>query len=125
VKGSQGEIEIKTMNSDVILEEVSGPIVAKSTSGDITVKFANLNQEKPSSIVNTSGFIDVTMPAGAKSNMKLRSISGEIYSDLDLEMPNSGNFKHTYGANIDGKVNGGGVDIDLHAISGNIYLRKK
>ena len=124
VKGIQGEIEVKTTTSDIVLEGVSGPVVAKTTSGDITVKFVNPNQDKPSSIVNTSGFIDVTMPAGSKANLKLRTISGEIYSDLDLQTPDS-DFKHHYGSNIDGRLNGGGVEIDLHAISGNIYLRKK
>lgn len=124
VKGSMGQIEIKTSNSDIVLEEISGPVVAKTTSGDITVSFANMNTEKPTSIVNTSGFIDITMPAAAKANLKLRSISGEIYSDLDLKLPNS-EFKNHYSSNFDGTLNGGGVEIDLHAISGNIYLRKK
>lgn len=124
VKGSTGEIEIKTSNSDIILEEISGPVVAKTTSGDITVSFANMNMEKPTSIVNTSGFIDVTMSASAKANLKLRSITGEIYSDLDLKVPDS-EFKNHYSSNFDGMLNGGGVEIDLHAISGDIYLRKK
>lgn len=124
VKGSMGEIEIKTTNSDMILEDISGPVVAKTTSGDITVTFASMNTEKPTSIVNTSGFIDVSMPAAAKANMKLRSISGEIFSDLDLKIPDS-EFKNHYSSNFNSKLNGGGVEIDLHAISGNIYLRKK
>lgn len=124
VKGSQGEIEIKTTISDIILEEVSGPVVANTTSGDITVKFAALTQEKPTSIVNTSGFIDITMATNVKADFNLKSISGEIFSDLDLEMPANG-FKNNYSSNVEGKLNGGGVEINLHAISGNIYLRKK
>lgn len=124
IKGSQGEIEIKTTTSDLVLEAVSGPVIAKTTSGDITVSFAGLNTTNPTSIVNTSGFIDVTMPASAKADMKLRSISGEIYSDLDLDLPDS-EFKNTYTSKFEGTLNGGGVEISLHAISGDIYLRKE
>jgi hypothetical protein len=124
VKGSMGEIEIKTTNSDMVLEDISGPVIAKTTSGDITVTFAGMNNDKPTSIVNTSGFIDVSLPAAAKANMKLRSISGEIYSDLDLDLPDT-EFKNRYSSNFNGTLNGGGVEIDLHAISGNIYLRRK
>lgn len=124
VKGSMGEIEIKTTNSDMVLEDIGGPVVAKSTSGDITITFAGLNGDKPTSIVNTSGFIDVSLPSSAKANMKLRSISGEIFSDLDLKFPDT-EFKNHYSSNFNGTFNGGGVEIDLHAISGNIYLRKK
>ncbi|PHN06621.1 DUF4097 family beta strand repeat-containing protein [Flavilitoribacter nigricans] len=124
IKGSMGEIEIKTTNSDIVLEDISGPVVAKTTSGDITVTFANMNGDKPTSIVNTSGFIDVTMPTSIKADLKLRSISGEIFSDLDLEFPDT-EFKNRYSSNFDGKLNGGGAEIDLRAISGNIYLRKK
>lgn len=124
IRGSMGEIEIKTTNSDIVLEEVSGPIVAKTTSGDITVSFSNLQMDKPSSIVNTSGFIDVTLAASAKATMKLKSISGEIFSDLDLDFPDS-KFKNRYSSNFEGTINGGGAEISLHAISGNVYLRKK
>jgi DUF4097 and DUF4098 domain-containing protein YvlB len=124
IRGCQGEIEILTTNSDMVLENVSGPIVAKSTSGDITIKYGALNTDKPTSIVNTSGFIDVSFAASAKASLKLRSISGEIYSDLDLKVPNS-DFKQKYSNKIDGDLNGGGVEVSLHAISGNIYLRKQ
>lgn len=124
IKGSQGEIEIETTNSDVVLEDVSGPVVAKSTSGNINISFSSLNPDKPSSIVNTSGFIDITLANSSKATFKIRSISGEIFSDLDLKMPNS-EFKNHYSSNFTGLLNGGGTEISLHAISGNIYLRKK
>lgn len=124
VRSCQGEIEIVTTNSDMKLENVSGPIIAKSTSGDITVKYGSLNTEKPTSIVATSGFIDVSFSASAKASLKLKTITGDIYSDLDLAIPNS-EFKQTYSSNISGDLNGGGVEISLHAISGDIYLRKQ
>ena len=45
-KNLNGEIEVNTNGSDLTFEEVSGPIVASSTSGDIVVVFSQLNTEK-------------------------------------------------------------------------------
>ena len=120
-----GEIEIASNGADILLDAVSGPVVASTTSGDIDVIFAGLNQEMPSSISNVSGHIDVQVPATAKASFDLSSVSGEIYTNLDLLMPEEKEGLHRVGGRkVQGTYNGGGVEISLRAISDNIYLRK-
>lgn len=123
VSGTKGEIEIKSLGSDILLENVSGPVVANTTSGDITVVFSQVSQAGPTIISNISGFIDVTMPASTKANFKLESISGDIYTDFDLSKKDG--MTRVGGSNIKASINGGGVEITLKAISDDIYLRKK
>lgn len=123
VVGMKGEIEIQSTGSDIELRDVTGPIVANTTSGDITVVFSQVSQAGPTSISNTSGFIDVTMPANSKANLQLSSISGDIYTDMDLK--SDGNMKQVGGSSIKAAINGGGVEVSLRAISDDIYLRKK
>ncbi len=123
ISGVKGEIEIQSTGSDIELKDITGPIVANTTSGDITVVFSQLSQEGPTSISNTSGFIDVTMPANAKANLELSSISGDIYTDMDLKS-NDG-MKQVGGSSIKAAINGGGVEVSLRTISDDIYLRKK
>lgn len=123
ISGMKGEIEIQSLGSDIILKDVTGPIVANTTSGDITVLFSQLSQAGPTSISNISGFIDVTMPANSKANLKLSSISGDIYTDMELNT--NGDMKQIGGSNIKAAINGGGVEVTLSAISDDIYLRKK
>ena len=127
VSNTEGDIEIKTNNGDIKLNNVTGPIVANTTSGEIDVVFSALNQEKPTAISTISGEIDVTLPASAKANLHLRSINGEMYTDFDLGMKSSkdGLSKVGGGNNIEGAINGGGVEIQLKTISSNIYIRKQ
>ncbi len=125
VSNHNGEIEVQGTGSDIRLLNISGPVVANTTSGDIEVVFTRLNQEQPSSISNVSGFIDVTLPADTKATLNLATISGEVYTNLDIDTGSQGEMKRLGGSKIDGTLNGGGVEISLRAISDNIYLRKK
>lgn len=127
ISNVEGDLEIKTNNGKIELLNVTGPVVANSTAGDIKVVYSNVSQEKPTSISVISGTIDVTMPATAKSNLSLRSITGEMYTDFDLGMKSSkdGLSRVGGGHNIEATTNGGGVEIQLKSISSNIYLRKQ
>lgn len=119
-----GEIELQCKGSDIMLKDVTGPVVASTTSGDITIVFSKVNQSQPISISNVSGFIDVTLPASTKANLVLSSVSGEIYTDLDLKVDQKDGMRRHGGSKIESKLNGGGVEINLRAISDDIYLRK-
>lgn len=126
VKDVRGEIEIKAKGSDIQLANISGPIVASTVNGDIEVKYETVNQEAPSSISATNGFVDVSLPASTKADLKMKSYNGEIYTDLDIEMPGTKEgMQRLGGRSISGTLNGGGVEITLNAINSDIYLRKK
>lgn len=121
-----GDLEIKTNNADIKLNNVTGPIVANSISGRLTAVFSALNQSTPSSISLISGDLDITLPATAKATLSMKSISGEIYSDIDLNLKSGkdGMSRVGGGHNITGNMNGGGVNLQLNTISSNIYVRK-
>jgi DUF4097 and DUF4098 domain-containing protein YvlB len=123
VRSLKGEIEVKGFGADVTLEDVTGPVTANSTSGDIKVVFSQVSQAAPTTISNISGSIDVAIPAATKADLKLEAISGEIYTDLDIKMKDG--MKQIGGSRITSSLNGGGVEISLKAISDDIYLRKK
>ena len=127
VGNMEGDLEIKTNGSDIALSNVTGPVVANTTSGNVNVVFSNLSQSKPTAISSISGEIDVSLPATAKSDMKLRSINVEMYTDFDLSTKTSrdGMARVGGGSNIEGTTNGGGVEVTLNTISSNIYIRKK
>jgi DUF4097 and DUF4098 domain-containing protein YvlB len=125
MKDIEGEIEVSTKTSSIKIENVSGPVVANTTSGDITIIYSGLSPSKPSSISNISGFIDITVPASAKANFKLSTISGEIYSNVDISTTSKTDGMHHVGGNsISGTYNGGGSEINVNDISGDIFIRK-
>ena len=125
ISDTKGEIEVESKNSDVLLQNVSGPVVANTTSGNITVIFSQLSQQGPSHISNVSGFVDVSLPSATKANLKLNSISGDVYTDMDIDFGDKGELRRLGGREISGELNGGGVELSLKSISDNVYLRKK
>lgn len=127
MRNLQGEIEIKSKNGDMKLVNITGPVIASSTSGDMEITMDALSQVGPTSISLVSGFIDISMPADAQANFYLNSISGEIYTDLDISLGGEGedNMRRLGGGRkIEGTLNGGGVEVSLKTISGDIYLRR-
>jgi hypothetical protein len=122
-----GEVEIKLNNASATLTNISGPVVANATNGQLKIKFSQVNQKKPSAISSINGGVDITLPSNTKANFKLKSIQGEIYTDFDLnqkkdtksDLPRIGG-----GNNIDGQINGGGVDISINTINSDIFIRK-
>lgn len=127
LRNLQGEIEIKSKNGSMKLSNITGPVIASSTSGDMEITMDNLSQMGPTSISLVSGFIDISMPTNSEANLFLSSISGEIYTDLDIQLgeKNEGNMRRLGGGRkIEGTLNGGGVEVSLKTISGDIYLRK-
>jgi lia operon protein LiaG len=122
IQNMKNEIEIKNCQS-ITLKNVAGPLVLSTISGGIDVAFNNGNLDKPVSINSVSGDIDISLPAKTKADIKMKTISGTIYSDFDFQK-NDDKIKQVGGTNLKYQVNGGGVDINLVSISGNIYLRK-
>jgi DUF4097 and DUF4098 domain-containing protein YvlB len=122
VQNLEGSLEVAMKGASAKLLNVSGPVVANSVSGDITVRYSSM-QSQPSSISVVSGDLDVTMPSNAKANLSLRSVSGEIYTDFDLA-PNKGDLHRVGGQTITGNINGGGSGVSLKTVSGDIFVRK-
>lgn len=127
INNMDGDLEVRTNNATIDLNRVTGPVVANTISGEINVVYSGLGQEKPTAISTISGVIDVTLPPTAKSTLKLRTISGEVYTDFDLGVKHTkdGMTKVGGSSNVDGATNGGGVEMQLKTISGNIYIRKQ
>jgi hypothetical protein len=105
------------------LKNVTGPLVISTISGGVDVVFSEISKDKPISIASISGEVDVTLPAKATIDLEMSTINGNMYSDFDLAA-DSKNMKKVGGNSIRTQLNGGGTDLKLSVISGNIYLRK-
>ncbi len=119
-----GEIEAKSQVGDLEFINVTGPIVAHTLSSDLDVTFASLSSKTPTSLSSTSGDIDVTLPASVKGTFKMSTISGGVYTGVEFDFGEESNIRRVGGQNATGKLNGGGVEVTLKTISGDIYIRK-
>ncbi|MDD8027005.1 MAG: DUF4097 family beta strand repeat-containing protein [Acidobacteriota bacterium] len=136
VENVGGQIEIESANGGLKLTNVSGPVVAETTNGDIEVVFSRMPAGKPMSFVTFNGDVDVTLPADAKASFRIKSSMGEVFTDFDLAlkaMPaeaekstgrEGGKYRISLERAVIGSINGGGVEMSLQNYQGNIYIRK-
>ncbi|HLK27301.1 MAG TPA: DUF4097 family beta strand repeat-containing protein [Puia sp.] len=71
-----------------------------------------------------SGFIDISLNPETKAGLRMKTISGTMYSDFDFQSDKG--LRHRGGSAIETLLNGGGdKSIDLETISGDIFFRKQ
>lgn len=134
VDNVSGELEVNNVNGAIELTNVSGSAVANTVNGVVKASFKSVNADTPMAFSTLNGNVDVTFPANAKLNVKLKSDRGDMYSDFDIDVDktqskvNRTNQNGMYRVSIDdwvqGKINGGGREIMMKNMNGNIYIRK-
>ncbi len=97
------DLTIETINGNIELRGVTGPVHAKSISG----------------------FVDMNWPTTRGAAVALKTITGEVYSDLDIALTNKKKEHPMVGYELKGSVRGGGTEVSLESISNDIYLRKQ
>lgn len=98
--------------ADVKLETINANVEAEGLKGDNQIK-------------SISGFIDFSWPAQQEADLRLQSVTGELYTDLDFDILNKEEDPPMVGYELKGKKGGGGPLLELETISSNIYLRKQ
>jgi len=109
--------------SEVNLKNVTGPLVVSTVNGEVNVVFSEISKDKPISIASVNGPVDVTIPAKAGVDLEMSNVNGNMYSDFDLPQDNK-DMRRVGGNSIRTTLNGGGTELRLHSVNGNIYLRK-
>ncbi len=126
VRNSESEIESSTVHSGIRLENVTGPLNIKTVHGEIEADL-NAALKSPIRLTSTHGLVDVTLPVSTKANLSLGTSYGEILVDpaLKIEVEKTGDMVKYSSSKINGKLNGGGLEIELRSTHDNVYLRKK
>lgn len=134
VENVDGVLEITNVNGDIRLSNISGSAVANTVNGLLKANFKSVDTKSPMAFSTLNGNVDVTLPPTAKFDVKIKSDQGEIYSDFDVDVEKGvqqatktakdGMYKVSIEDWVKGKVNGGGSEIMMKNMNGNIFLRK-
>jgi DUF4097 and DUF4098 domain-containing protein YvlB len=137
VENVAGSIEVANVNGGISLARVAGPVVAQSVNGNVTAVLTRLDGKTPLSLVTLNGDVDITLPATARAEFRMKIINeGEIYSDFELALQNKsekkiednrghgGHYRVRIDKTVVGSINGGGQEITLQTFNGDILLRK-
>lgn len=136
VENVKSEMEIKNVNGKITLMNVGGSVVANTINGGLTVNLTSIDLKAPMAFSTLNGNVDVTFPPTFKGNMKLKSDRGDIFTDFDMAIEKSdspaetsksskpGMYKIEVGNWVTGKINGGGPEVLMKNMNGNILIRK-
>ena len=110
----------KTEINCVVYIPENTKLAVETINGNVTIS----GQTKEIKAKSISGFVDLSVSPQQAAEVKLNTITGTIYSDLDLGAKDN-NMKRVGGNVINSRINGGGTNsIHLETISGDIFFHK-
>jgi hypothetical protein len=134
VENVRGELEVNNVNDKITLTNISGSVVANTVNGDVNVTFKTIDPKAPMAFSTLNGDVNVTLPADTKANLKLKSDNGDVFSDFDIDIDKTpakidkttepGMYKIKKDDWVFGKINGGGPEIMMKNMQGDIYVKK-
>lgn len=133
VSGVRGDHEISNVNG-AIHARVAGSVVAHTINGEVKVTLSAVAPGKAMAFSSLNGDVDVTLPAGAKADLRMESENGEIYTDFDVATRQraapaqaerqGGRYKLTVERAVFGTINGGGPEMHFKTFNGDVHLRR-
>ncbi len=138
VTGVSGDLELSNTNGNVSATNVSGSVLAHSLNGKVVVSLDRITADKPMSFSTLNGDIDVTLPAGTRATLRLKSDNGEIFTDFEMRLNptasqptvdetrgKSGRYRGKMEKAMVGSINGGGPDMTFKTLNGNIFVHQR
>lgn len=132
VEDLEGELGLNNINGNIRMSNIAGTASASTINGNIIANFRRVAANVPMAFSSLNGKIDVSLPANAQFNAKLKTDNGDIYTDFDMPVNNPAS-KEEFDRNgrrimtdkwLYGKINGGGPELLFKNFNGNIYIRK-
>jgi hypothetical protein len=81
VNGVEGDLDINSMNGEVVLRDVASSAVVNTMNGEISASFKSA-PVKPVSLSSMNGEIEVALPSDTKANLRIRTHSGSIRTNF-------------------------------------------
>lgn len=99
----QAKLQVETISGNIDIQGASEAVAAKSISG----------------------FVDVSWPKAKGAKVAMKTVTGEVYTDVPIEFTGKRQKHPIVGYPLEGTVNGGGPEVRLESVSNDIYLRTK
>lgn len=132
-----GDLELENLNGSVNASNVSGSVLAHSLNGKINVAMSQVTPGKPLSFSTLNGNVDITLPADTKASVSMKTDNGAMYSDFEMKLnlnspplivedgrAKGGRYRVRTDNTTSGTINGGGSELTVKTLNGNIYIRK-
>lgn len=118
VRGVEGGGDLRSVNGNIEVSDSSGRFSEKTTNGDIRLELHQLIEGGPMNLETVNGSVLLGLPAGAKADLKVLSMNGDVYSELPIPRTAGAPAPHAFKA----KLGAGGGEISVRTVNGGIRL---
>jgi DUF4097 and DUF4098 domain-containing protein YvlB len=118
VRGVEGGGELRSVNGDVEVSNSSGRFSEKTTNGDIRLELRELMAGGPMNLETVNGSVLLGLPAGARADLKVLSMNGDVYSELARPRGAGTVAPHSFKT----RLGTGGGEISVRTVNGGIRL---
>lgn len=120
VGGIGGKVVAHTTNGGVKGTALTGGVDARSTNGGVSIEMASVGPDRIS-LETTNGGVTLMLPENAKATVSASCTNGGIsVGSLDNFEVSEKSRRH-----LEGRLNGGGTEIELQTTNGGIRLRSR
>jgi len=119
--GLDAEVEAATVSGDIRIS-TTDVASANTVSGSIEASLGRTDWSGSLRFNSVSGDITVALPDNPSLDVRFNSLSGDIQSDFPLTIQGRRSF---VGSNLRGAVGGGGPELRINTVSGDLRLLKK
>jgi hypothetical protein len=117
-EGMRGWVEARSVSGDVRLS-TTGYGEASTVSGEIFASLGSAAWSGGLEFSSVSGDVTVEIPAGAGTDVRIRTMSGEVETDFPLEVE-----RRSMRRSVRGTLGGGGRELAVTTLSGDVRLRR-
>lgn len=110
--------EASTVNGSIHLA-TAGYAEARTVNGSITASLGSANWTEPLRFQTVNGSITLELPTGTSATLRAETVNGDITTDFPLTV--QGRFSRR---SVTGTIGGGGRELALKTVNGNISLRR-
>jgi len=119
IVGLGGDIEANLVNGNIRIVRAAGSIRTNVVNGTIDVELSAFETSRGAELHAINGDITIRLEESARADLDLSTISGDIELEMPVEV--EGKFVRKM---VKGRLNGGGPAIEVHAVNGDIRLKK-
>lgn len=99
----QAKLKIETVTGNIIIQGAEASVYAKAVIG----------------------FVDFSWLKTQGANLAIKTVQGEVYTDLDIDFKTKVERNPSTGYTLKGTVNGGGPELYLESTVSNLFIRKQ
>ena len=120
VEDVDGRFRLKTTNGRILAERIEGSLDASTVNGRIRVEFDRVDPEGDVSLKAVNGSVRIYLPEDVQADVRASAVNGSVETDFPLER--TGKYARK---SLRGSLNGGGAAIEIETVNGSIDILMK